>query len=263
VIKEAEGNTYVVVMSCPGQLFATVNTMVLGNRNIMCSWGSVSDLANNLDALTLSGSAAAAGHPPPAPTPAVAATTVAPASVSFTDIEGDVTTLQLKGRSLSWHSGGRCYLSKITQLKLTDGGSCIIAPEHSALIARLVEPAAGPDRDQLLRDITAMAGAAGAALIRGAVAPIVSFVDMEGDRSTIRLDPATNQLSWFCDGRCHLKKINSLKLTKGGNCIVAPENSVLTANLVKPPRGPDRECLVRDLARMARHAGVRNLEGFP
>jgi hypothetical protein len=90
-----------------------------------------------------------------------------PMSVSFMDTEGDTSTLQLDDatRFLSWHAKGRCFLERVRVLEFHsswNGSSvaAIRAPEHPALIAKLVDPAAGPARDRLLRDISSMSRSA-------------------------------------------------------------------------------------------------------
>ena len=83
-----------------------------------------------------------------------------PMSVSFTDTEGDTSTLKLDDatRFLSWHAQGRCFLERIRVLEFHsswNGSSmaAIRAPQHSALIAKLVDPAAGPARDRVASDL--------------------------------------------------------------------------------------------------------------
>eukprot|EP00930_Biecheleria_cincta_P042516 TRINITY_DN2925_c1_g1_i1.p1 TRINITY_DN2925_c1_g1~~TRINITY_DN2925_c1_g1_i1.p1 ORF type:complete len:525 (-),score=162.95 TRINITY_DN2925_c1_g1_i1:415-1989(-) len=85
-------------------------------------------------------------------------------SVSFTDTEGDRSTLRLDHQMLSWHAGGRCYLEHIQRLEFDADTNAISAPEHPALVARLVDPPAGLQRDALIQDIVQMAGAAGVEL---------------------------------------------------------------------------------------------------
>lgn len=63
LLKEADGDTYVIIMSCPGQHFAEVTEKCDGNRNVLKSWGQVDDLANNLDGVHIASSTiAASGH---------------------------------------------------------------------------------------------------------------------------------------------------------------------------------------------------------
>jgi hypothetical protein len=90
---------------------------------------------------------------------AVAARQQQTKSVSFTDTEGDRSTLKIDDAThfLSWHAQGRCFL--VRDLEFRSG--VIRAPEHSALTARLVDPAPGPARDRLLRDIAIMSRSAG------------------------------------------------------------------------------------------------------
>jgi len=85
-------------------------------------------------------------------------------SVSFTDTEGDRSTLRLDHQMLSWHAGGRCYLERIKRLEFDARTNAIKAPEHPALVARLVDPPAGLQRDALVQDIVHMAGIAGVEL---------------------------------------------------------------------------------------------------
>ena len=92
-----------------------------------------------------------------------------PNSVSFVDTEGDTSTLRLDTatRQLSWHTGGCCYLPNISILEFDASRAAIIAPEHFALTARLVDPPAGVERDSLLRSIAAMARSVNAVQLRG------------------------------------------------------------------------------------------------
>ena len=90
----------------------------------------------------------------------------------------------------------------------------------------------------------------------------VTFRDSDNDSSTLKLNHATRQLSWHAKGRCYLQDINVLEWTSS-NAIRAPEHSALTARLVDPPPGPDRDKLLQDIATMAKLAGVEHLSGFP
>merc|ERR1712166_701154 len=88
-----------------------------------------------------------------------------------------------------------------------------------------------------------------------------TFSDSEGDTSILKLDSATRQLSWHSGGRCHLQDIRVLELTN--ETIRAPEHQQLTVRLVDPPLGPLRDQLLKDIAIMAKFAGVEHLSGFP
>ena len=90
----------------------------------------------------------------------------------------------------------------------------------------------------------------------------VSFVDTEGDTSTLRLDTATRQLSWHAGGRCYLQNIGILEFDAARAAIIAPEHSALTARLVDPPAGLERVRLIRSIAVMARSANAVQLRGF-
>lgn len=70
-------------------------------------------------------------------------------------------------RRLSWHSGGQCYIESIGILEYDEATGTITAPEHERLIARIVDPPAGPACDELLRNIARMATAAGGVHLRG------------------------------------------------------------------------------------------------
>jgi len=108
-------------------------------------------------------------------------------SVSFTDTEGDTSTLRLDSatRQLSWHTGGHCYLQHISFLKFDAPKAAIIAPEHRALIARLVDPPAGLERDRLIRKIAGMARSANAVRLLGFPSEDVAF----GAADTTYLSP--------------------------------------------------------------------------
>ena len=94
----------------------------------------------------------------------------------------------------------------------------------------------------------------------------VTFVDADGDRSTINLEAeaggGTRRLSWHSGGQCHLESIRILEYEAATNTITAPENARLIAKLVDPPIGPARELLLRKITRMARVSGL-DLRGFP
>jgi hypothetical protein len=89
----------------------------------------------------------------------------------------------------------------------------------------------------------------------------VSFTDMEGDRSTLKIDDATRFLSWHAQGQCFLERIRVLEFLPSG-VIRAPEHSALTARLVDPAPGPARDRLLRDIASMSLSAGGVQLVGF-
>ncbi len=90
----------------------------------------------------------------------------------------------------------------------------------------------------------------------------VSFVDTEGDTSTLRLDTATQQLSWHTGGRCYLQNISILEFDASRAAIIAPEHFALTARLVDPPAGVERDSLLRSIAAMARSVNAVQLRGF-
>jgi hypothetical protein len=126
-----------------------------------------------------------------------------PNSVSFVDTEGDTSTLRLDTatRQLSWHAGGRCYLQNISILELDAARAAIIAPEHSALTARLVDPPAGLERDRLLRSIAVMARSANAVQLRG-FKEISAFgvAWQEGDVLGLACDMVNKTVSFSVNG---------------------------------------------------------------
>ena len=97
--------------------------------------------------------------------------------VSFKDTAGDTNTLILDSatRQLSWHSGGHCYLQHISILEFDAAKAAIIAPEHEALIAQLVDPPVGLERDRLIRKIAGMAISANAVRLLGFPSEDVAF----------------------------------------------------------------------------------------
>ena len=136
----------------------------------------------------------------PAPATGTSVTISIPTSVSFTDTENLTSTLKLTDATgrLSWHSGGRCYLEHISVLKFDPWRAAICAPEHSALTAQLVDPAAGPDRDRLLCDIASMARSAGGVQLVGFPEEQVEGQDTTSTSSiggiTFSIVPANNEL---------------------------------------------------------------------
>eukprot|EP01050_Picozoa_sp_SAG11_P012790 SAG11_NODE_1446_length_4891_cov_1.703673_2_plen_428_part_00 len=94
------------------------------------------------------------------------------------------------------------------------------------------------------------------------VPSVVGFKDTEGDASELKLDPSTNQLSWWCHGRCYLENITVLTFAAGA--IKAPQNPALIARLVDPPEGVERERMLANIYRMATNGGrACDISGFP
>ena len=191
--------------------------------------------------------------------------------VSFVDAEGDGSTLKFNGTALSWHDSttDECFLNPIASLRYRQDNNTIIAPERADFLqARLVQPAAGAERDELLRSIVEMATIAGVALegFAAFTAPTttlsVSFVDAEGDGSTLKFNGTA--LSWHdsTTDECFLNPIASLRYRQDNNTIIAPERAdFLQARLVQPAAGAERDELLRSIVEMATIAGVA-LEGF-
>ena len=96
----------------------------------------------------------------------------------------------------------------------------------------------------------------------------VSFVDAEGDHSTLILEASSEaqhsgirRLSWHAGGQCYLESVGILEWDNGGT-ISAPEHPQLLARIVDPPVGPARDALLRDIVRMAHAGGGVHLRGF-
>ncbi len=126
-----------------------------------------------------------------------------PNSVSFVDTDGDTSTLRLDTatRQLSWHAGGRCYLQNISILEFDAARAAIIAPEHSALTARLVDPPPGLERDSLLRSIAVMARSANAVQLRGFKESSAFGVEwQEGDVLGLACDMVNKSVSFSVNG---------------------------------------------------------------
>jgi len=82
-----------------------------------------------------------------------------PTEVAFTDVKGDTSTLKLVDKRMEWWVGGRCDLDDINKLRWLMHGA-IRAPQHTALNARLVNPAPRTSAaDKLKVDIIRMARA--------------------------------------------------------------------------------------------------------
>ena len=94
-----------------------------------------------------------------------------PTELSFLDSDGDTSTIRLSttegGGSMSWSANGRVYLARMTKLNYESDRGRLVAPEHRALKATLVEPAAGPKRDALLMGLARMAKSAGDVALEG------------------------------------------------------------------------------------------------
>jgi hypothetical protein len=87
--------------------------------------------------------------------------------VTFTDAENDRSTLKLTGTQLSWHDSetDECLLRPITRLTYRAADATLAAPERAdLLVSRLMAPAEGQQRDQLLAEIVRMANVAGVEL---------------------------------------------------------------------------------------------------
>ena len=57
-LEQATENDYFMVVSCPGDQMDAVSKAIKGNRNVLESFGSVGDLANNLENIKLGGGGA-------------------------------------------------------------------------------------------------------------------------------------------------------------------------------------------------------------
>ena len=90
--------------------------------------------------------------------------------VSFTDADGDLSTLRIAGGKLHWYSGPNACTREsadVRALELVSTGSSqtIRVPGNDRLVAKLVNPAAGPDRTAMLRALTDLPGQGGITLI--------------------------------------------------------------------------------------------------
>jgi hypothetical protein len=84
------------------------------------------------------------------------------AEVSFTDTEGDVSTIKLAGSSLQWWSGGRCLVPKLTEIvfRLANGVPALAEAHIGGLLSRLTDPPPGPRQDAMLTKLASMASKA-------------------------------------------------------------------------------------------------------
>ena len=108
--------------------------------------------------------------------------------LTFTDSEDDISTIKISttcgGGHMSWWAGGCEYLAHMTRLKYDSGSGCLMAPENDQLMATLVKPAVGPERDALIMGLVHMAKSAGDVTLEGF--PGVSDVPGSGKCHAIR-----------------------------------------------------------------------------
>ena len=94
--------------------------------------------------------------------------------VSFTDRDGDVSTLRTKGDGLQWWCNGRCFVQSVAELVWTSSSS--VAEDDATRVdvlttstgqprAVLAKPSAGPEREALKRELMRLATVAGTTLI--------------------------------------------------------------------------------------------------
>merc|ERR1712046_12793 len=86
----------------------------------------------------------------------------------------------------------------------------------------------------------------------------VKFTDTEKDASTLLASP-DGKLEWHANGKLESGDVQALILKD--QAIKVPGSSRLVARLVDPPPGPNREAMLRSLARLAKSVNV-NLKGF-
>lgn len=197
--------------------------------------------------------------------------------VEFTDTEGDCSTIRLVGRKLQWWCAGRCHDGDLKNLEwgLLGGMQALANPRKSHMMARLVAPAEGPERQQLKADLGRLATIAGACFtthsdeadfwaatmrmdsgikrtIAGSASGVreVQFTDTEGDSSTLKLH--NKHLQWWSGGTCYSRDLKELIWGPVGGCtaVVAPEHSMLVARLVRPAEGPERQLLKLHICHM-------------
>ena len=108
-----------------------------------------------------------------------------------------------------------------------------------------------------------------------AVLSELTFTDSEDDTSTIKISTTRGggHMSWWAGGRhierplylrCALAHITCLTYESGsGRLVASGSGAQLTATLVKPAAGPERDALLMGLVHMAKSAGDVTLEGFP
>jgi hypothetical protein len=75
--------------------------------------------------------------------------------VSFTDTEGDRSTIELSCGQIEWWAGGKLFEKDIQGLEWN--GETLSARQNRSLNARLVEPPPGPERDNMIIELLKMA----------------------------------------------------------------------------------------------------------
>jgi len=86
--------------------------------------------------------------------------------VSFIDKEGDHSELCVNAGRLEWHGHGNIEDSNVKSPQLTvhNGVQSIRVPGNDRLVADLVSPPAGPERDSMLQSLTGLARSANVTL---------------------------------------------------------------------------------------------------
>lgn len=86
--------------------------------------------------------------------------------VSFIDKEGDHSELCVNAGRLEWHGNGNIEDSNVKSPQLTvhNGVQSIRVPGNDRLVADLVSPPAGPERDSMLQSLTGLARSANVTL---------------------------------------------------------------------------------------------------
>ncbi len=100
--------------------------------------------------------------------------------VSFTDRDGDVSTLRTDGDGLQWWCNGRCYVKSVDELVWTTSSSCVAEDVAGGQVvgtedvlttaagqprAVLAEPQRGGERDALKQELMRLASVAGTTLV--------------------------------------------------------------------------------------------------
>jgi hypothetical protein len=94
----------------------------------------------------------------------------APLEASFTDCDGDVSTLRATEGGLQWWCGGRCYVRRVEGLLWTtedgngDAAADVLTTATGQPRATVAEPPPGPQREALKQELSRLAADCGAAL---------------------------------------------------------------------------------------------------
>lgn len=172
----------------------------------------------------------------------------------FVDKEGDCSTIRLAGGRIQWWANGS-FEDYVSALEYDPDAPMLKVPGHGRLIAVIKSPT-GSALDETIEAVRRMARSAGVDFAvksaKSAVSP--SFVDAEGDRSTIKL--VNGVLQWWANNSIELDRIPALEFDPQGPTLKVPGNGRLIAR-IQTPKGRELARLMETIQALARRSGVQ------